>query len=277
MVRERVADNVYIFTSELYAKVNAGAVVGSDYSVVIDTLAYPSETMEIKEFLETRMGKPVRYVINTHHHSDHSLGTCFFPDAIVFSHALCRTLLDTQSRAALAAAKEHNAELRDVEIVLPDVIFEHGTLSLRVGKRTLEMIPLPGHSEDGIGVLVVEERALFSGDVMMPIPYIVHGDLDILAESMKTLPALKLENLVQGHGEVVLRGEVEEKVEENLEYLATLQKHVRIASRRRDPQGYLASVDVEDCGKSRVLMNGLAQTLHTRNLMALYQREYGEG
>ncbi|MBN2556076.1 MAG: MBL fold metallo-hydrolase [Anaerolineales bacterium] len=277
MIRERVADNVYIFTSELYAKVNAGAVVGSDYAVVIDTLAYPSETIEIKEFLETRMGKPVRYVINTHHHSDHSLGTCFFPDAIVISHAHCRTLLDTQSRAALAAAKEQNVELRDVEIVLPDVIFEDGTLSLRVGKRTLELIPLPGHSKDGIGVLVVEERALFSGDVMMPIPYIVHGKLDVLAESMKILPALKLENLVQGHGEVILRGEVEEKVEENLEYLSTIEKHVRIASRRKDPQAYLESIDVEACGKSRVLMNGLAQTLHTRNLVALYQREYGEG
>ena len=44
MIRERVADNVYVFTSELYAQVNAGAVVGPDFSVVIDTLAYPEET-----------------------------------------------------------------------------------------------------------------------------------------------------------------------------------------------------------------------------------------
>jgi len=276
MIRERVADNVYIFTSDIYAKVNAGAVIGPEFAVVIDTLAYPSETRQIRSYIEDKLAKPVRYVINTHHHSDHSLGTCFFPEAIVVSHARCRELLATTSTSALEAAKEQNPDLRDVNIVLPDVVFEAGTISLRVGKRTLELFHLPGHSEDGIGVLVVEERALFSGDAMLPIPYIVDGDIEVLAESMQRLPEMKLENVVQGHGEVILRGEVEEKVEANLEYLAALEKHVRIAARRRDPQGYLESVDVEDCGKSRILMNGLAQALHTRNLLALYQRTHGE-
>jgi len=276
MIRERVADNVYIFTSEVYAKVNAGAVIGPDYAVVIDTLAYPYESEEIRDFLEIRLEKPVRYVINTHHHSDHSLGTCFFKKAILLSHSRCRALLDTRGRAALAAAKEQNPDLRDVEIVLPSIVFEQGSISLRVGKRTLELLHLPGHSADGIGVHVVEERVLFSGDVMMPIPYIVDGDMDVLRTSMTSIPALKLENLVQGHGEVILRGEVGEKVEENLDYLDNLEKHVRIASRRRDPQGYLESVDVEESGKSRILMNGLAQELHTMNLLALYKMTHGD-
>ncbi|MGD8603146.1 MAG: MBL fold metallo-hydrolase, partial [Anaerolineales bacterium] len=83
MVQERVAENVYLFTSDLYAQVNAGAVVGPDWSVLIDTLAFPEETLEIKDFLENRLSAPVRYVINTHYHSDHSLGTCWFPSATV--------------------------------------------------------------------------------------------------------------------------------------------------------------------------------------------------
>jgi len=276
MNRERVAENVYIFTSEVYAKVNAGAVVGPDYSVVIDTLAYPFETLEIREFLEERLDKPVRYVINTHHHSDHSLGTCFFPDAILLSHRLCRDLLDTRGREALEHAKELNPELREVDIVLPSIVFDTGSLSLRVGKRTLELIHLPGHSTDGIGVHVLEERVLFSGDIMMPIPYIVDGDIDVLRENIASIPDLKLENLVQGHGEVILRGEVADKVTESLSYLDDLEKHVRIASRRRDPKGYLEGIDVETTGKSRILMNGLAQNLHTSNLFALYQRTHGE-
>ena len=52
MIRERVADDVYVFTSEIYANVNAGAIVGPDWSIVIDTLAYPEETQEIKDFIE---------------------------------------------------------------------------------------------------------------------------------------------------------------------------------------------------------------------------------
>jgi cyclase len=269
MVRERVSDNVYVFTSELYAQVNAGAVVGSDWSVVIDTLAYPEETKEIKDFLEVRLESPVRYVINTHHHADHSLGTCWFPNAIVLSHSLCRQLLETKGREALREAQRQNRELMDIHVVSPDVIFNEGEISLRVGKRTLKLVHLPGHSKDGIGVLLVEDRVLFSGDIMMPLPYIVDGDYDVMIDHLKQIPQMNLENLVQGHGEVILRGEVGSAVEDNLDYLATIHRHVKKAVRRKDPEGYLAKIDVESCGKSRILLNGLAEELHGRNLLAL--------
>ena len=98
MQRERVADDIYVFTSDLYAQVTAGVVVTSEGAVVIDTLAYPEETLLMKRFIESRLGTTVRYVINTHFHADHSTGTCFFKGARVISHALCRELLDTRGR-----------------------------------------------------------------------------------------------------------------------------------------------------------------------------------
>jgi len=276
MVRERVAEDVYLFTSELYAKVNAGAVVGPEWSVLIDTLAYPEETQEIRDFLENRIHKPVRYLINTHYHADHSLGNSWFPDAIIIGHERCRALLDTQGRVALENAKQQNKELAGVRIVLPDVIFDQGGISLRVGKRTLQLIYLPGHSPDGIGVLIEGDRVLFSGDIMMPVPYIVDGDYEIMIDSLQKIPDMRLENLIQGHGEVVLRGEVKSKVEENIDYLDRLRRHVRTASRRREPEEYLRAIDVESCGKSRILLNGLAEELHTSNLLGLYQQWYGD-
>ncbi len=276
MIRERVAEDVHLFTSEIYAKVNAGAVVGPDWSVLIDTLAYPEETLEIRDFLEERLQKPVRYLINTHYHADHSLGNSWFPNAIIVGHARCRELLDTLGRTALLNAQQQSKELADVHIVLPDAVFDQGGISLRVGKRTLRLVYLPGHSPDGVGVLIEEDRVLFSGDVMMPIPYIVDGDYDTMIESLRQIPAMKLENLIQGHGEVVLRGEVRSKIDNNINYLDQLRRHVRKAARRRDPEEYLMSVDVESCGKSRILLNGLAEELHIRNILALYQKWYEE-
>ena len=272
MNRERVAEDVYVFTSEIYARVNAGAIVGPEWAVVIDTLAYPEESLEIKEFIEEKLETPVRYLINTHHHADHSLGTCWFPDAIVISHELCRDLLDGKGRDALEIAKQNNREFADIDIVLPNVTFKEGEIEIRIGKRTLRLMHLPGHSVDGIGVLVVEERALFSGDVMMPIPYLLDGDMDVMAETMKALTQLKLENLIQGHGEVILRGEVAHMVKDNLNYLSDVVKHAKKALRRREPEEYLASIDVESCGKNRILLNGLAEELHRRNLLSLYQK-----
>ncbi len=274
MIRERVAEDVYVFTSQLYAQVNAGAIVGQDWSILIDTLAYPEETREIRDFLEVRLSKPVRYIINTHYHSDHTLGNCWFPNATILSHNLCRTLLDTRGKQTLAAAKRGNREFRNLKIVLPDVIFEKGTLSLQIGKRSLRLIHLPGHSPDGIGVLLVEDRVLFSGDILMPLPYVVDGDFDTMIESMKRLPKMKLENVVQGHGETFLRGEVTSKVQDNIVYLNKIRSHVRQASRRKDYDAYLSQIDIESCGKSRILLGGLAEQLHQGNLYALFEHWY---
>jgi len=276
MIRERVSENVYVFTSEIYAQVNSGAVVGPEYTVLIDTLAYPDEIRDIKRFTEDRLGRPVRYIINTHYHTDHTLGNNFFPRATIISHALCRHFLDTRGRRALEGSQESSTELGEVGIRLPNVTFDEGSATIRVGKRTLQLVPLPGHSADGIGVLVVEDRVLFSGDVMMPVPYLADGDYDLMVASMKSIPKMKLENLVQGHGESVLRGEVSTTVRANLSYLTALRRHVRTAARRKDPMGYLENVGIEDCGKSRILLNGLAEDLHRRNLIALYQKWFGE-
>lgn len=276
MIRERVAEDVYVFTSELYAQVNAGAIIGPDWSVLIDTLAFPDETRAIKDYVETRLDSPIRYIINTHYHTDHTLGNSLFPGAVILAFELTRELMDTIGREAFDTAKQQNRELQDLEIRLPEAVFSTGSIFLRVGERTLKLLPLPGHSADGIGVLLMEDRVLFSGDIMMPIPYLADGDFEVMVETLRRIPELKLENLVQGHGDAVLRGEVENVVNGNLDYLSEIRKHVRQASRRKDWRSYLEKIDVEDCGKSRILMNGLAEELHWRNMVALYHHWYGE-
>jgi hypothetical protein len=80
---------------------------------------------------------------------------------------------------------------------------------------------------------------------------------------------MSLENIVQGHGDIILRGEIEMAVKENLNYISAIKKAVRTAARRKEPLDYLEEVDIESCGKSRVLLGGLAVQLHERNLRAL--------
>lgn len=274
--RERIADNVYSFQSDIYAQVTAGAVIGPSWAVVVDTLAVPEESLAIRDFCERELGVPVRYVIDTHSHADHAWGNCFFPNATVIGHPLCREYLDTRGRASLDEARKSNPAQRNVKIILPHLAFKDGELNLRVGKKTLTMFPLPGHSNDNLGVLVEEDRVLFAGDAAMPLPYIVDGDVDDLTTSLKRMGKMGLENIVQGHGDIVLRGEIENYIKENLAYISSLRKAVRKASRRRFPQEVLDEATVESCGKSRVLIGGLAAELHRRNLRALYRHLYGE-
>lgn len=274
--RERVADNVYSFQSDVYAQVTAGAIIGPNWAVVIDTLALPEETLEIRNFLEGELNIPVKYVINTHYHADHAWGNCFFPGTTVIAHAHCREKLSTLGQASLKEARQQSNIFRSVKIVLPHLTFLESTLSLRVGKKTLTLMSLPGPSSDNIGILVEEDRVLFAGDAFMPLPYIVDGDIDEMIASFKKISKMGLENIIQGHGDIVLRGEIDNAVKENLAYLSAVRKAVRKASRRKFPLEMLDTVDIESCGKSRVLIGGLAVELHRRNLRALFRSLYGE-
>jgi cyclase len=276
MHHERVSENVYWFQSEIYAQVTAGVVAGPQWAIVIDTLATPEETLAIRDFVEHEIGIQVRYVINTHYHADHTWGNCFFPGATIISHTLCRQLLEEQAIPALETARKQNPAFRQVKIVLPHLTFDQGDLTLRVGKKNLTIMPAPGHSADGISVLIDEDRVLFAGDAFMPLPYIVDGDADEIASTIKKIGRMGLENIIQGHGDIILRGEIEAAVRENLAYITNIRKVAKTAARRKFPEDYLEENDVESSGKSRVNLTGLAEELHRRNLLALLRREQEE-
>jgi cyclase len=272
MHRERVSENVFWFQSEVYAQVTAGVVAGPQWAVVIDTLALPDETLGMREFIEHELGVPVRYVINTHYHADHAWGNCFFPGATVIAHARCRDLLDERGRPSLEAAHKQNPALRQVKIVLPHLTFDSGELNLRVGKKNLTIMPAPGHSEDGIAILVEEDRVLFAGDAFMPLPYVVDGDIDDIAASIKKIGRMGLENIVQGHGDIILRGEIDAAVKENLTYIANIRKFARAAARRKSAEDGTELAGIEESGKSRVYLGGLADALHKRNMQVLIKK-----
>lgn len=271
MVRERVSDDVYVFTSDLYAQVTAGLVVSPDGAAVIDTLAFPSETNEIIDLVH-RLNVPVKYVINTHYHADHTYGTSLFKGAEVVAHRKCRDLLDTIGRKGLKEARVDNPSLERVEVVLPELVFSRGSLELHLGKKTLTLTHSPGHSPDSITVLVKEDRILFAGDTMMPLPYFVDGDIDDIYKSIQVIPPLGLENIVQGHGEVILRGEIDDAVRSNLRYLDNIRRKVERHIERGRSREEVLDIDIESCGKSRIPLSGLVARLHQHNLLWLFDR-----
>jgi len=272
MQKERVSDNVYWFQSEVYAQVTAGVIIGPQWAILIDTLM-PEETPEIRGFIEDELMVPVRYIINTHHHADHCWGNCLFPTATVIGHELCRELMLSRSQSALAEAGKENPLFRSLCIKEPQITIAQGSLFIRIGKKHIKVFSTPGHSDDCVSVLIEDDRILFSGDAYMPVPYFVGGDIDVLTNTITEIGDMGLENIIQGHGDVVLRGEIDEVTNNHLDYLKSVRKLVKTAFRRRDPLEFLRSQSVEDSGKTRISMGGLAQDLHIRNLQWLYLTE----
>jgi hypothetical protein len=110
----------------------------------------------------------------------------------------------------------------------------------------------------------------------MPLPYVVDGDADDMLASIKKIGRMGLENIIQGHGDIILRGEIDAAVKENLNYVSNIKKAVKAAGKRKNVDEYLEEITIEECGKSRVYLGGLAETLHRRNLRALHNQMHGE-
>lgn len=268
MKRDRISDGVYVFTSGLYAEVTATVVFTDEGAILVDTLPFPQETRHIREFITQRRMKTL-YVINTHSHADHIYGTYLFPEAEVVAHYRCRRLMERYAEAALAEAKQQTPQLADVKIRYPELLFNEA-MTLRVGGKTIELNYSPGHSRDVITVHVAEDRLMVASDTVMPVPYVVGGDLDDMIKSLQAIKQKSLENLVQGHGEVLLRGEIEETLDANIEYLRRVDRFVRERIARGVPRTGILDITIEDCGLSRVPLGGLVQKLHQANLLTLY-------
>ncbi|MDQ1300377.1 MAG: Hydroxyacylglutathione hydrolase [Chloroflexota bacterium] len=266
--RDRISEGIYVFTSGAYAEVTATVIFTAEGAIVVDTLPFPQETRHIREFLNQRRIKAL-YVVNTHSHADHIYGTYLFPEAAVIAHYQCRRLMERHAEEALAAAKQQTPQLADVKIRYPELLF-NDAMTLRVGGKTIELNYSPGHSRDVITVHAVEDRLMVASDTVMPVPYVVGGDLDDMIGSITAIKEKSLENLVQGHGEVLLRGEIEETLEANIVYLKTVDRLVRERIARGVPRTGILDITIEECGLSRIALGGLVQKLHQANLLTLY-------
>ena len=269
---ERLSEDVYVFTSDRYAQVTASLIVSGTVGVMIDTLPFPEETGQIALFARRRCPDGVRYVIYTQHQADHTYGAFLFPKAEVIAHAACREILIERGYKALEAARQQSRELEIIRLRLPTITFTAGVFALKLPGKTLEIFPSPGHTVDSVSVILQEEKILFAGDTIMAIPTIGEGDINQLRASIERVATMPLECIVQGHGEIILRGEIKDNIRRSLNYLETLQTKVRQLVEAGGTREEARNITLESCGLQRVLLSGVVTQLHQANVLALYNR-----
>jgi glyoxylase-like metal-dependent hydrolase (beta-lactamase superfamily II) len=269
--RERVSDDIYVFTSDLYAQVTASAVVTREGIVVIDTLPFPVETREMIEYLRALGQGSIRYLVNTHWHGDHTNGNYLFDDSVeLVCHKRCQQSMQESGQAALDESRENTPLLDEVILRVPEVVFDEGDLVLHIGNKSIEMTLTPGHTLDSTVAYVREDKVLLAADTVMPVPYFVWGSRHEFKNSLKFLKEYNLESIVQGHGEVLLRGEIPGSLESSIRYLDILEQKVSEVVEKGKGKEALDKLTIDRCGKSRIPLNGLVQDLHRANAYALY-------
>jgi cyclase len=204
----KIKEGIYVYVGNNLNS-NCGIVLTQEGVVLIDSGHNPTDSRAILEAVKKLTPMPVRFLIDTEPHNDHTTGHFVFsPPATVIAHegataSMKQGYSPERNQKLMAQSPEMRAAFEGFRLVLPHIEYRD-KMTLNVGERTFELLYLKGvHSEADTAVWLPKERVLFSAsgivvnqfNILRPFVTIP----DILAAS-KMMKSLNPEHVIPGHG-----------------------------------------------------------------------------
>jgi glyoxylase-like metal-dependent hydrolase (beta-lactamase superfamily II) len=247
---------------------NAAVIVYDDGVLVVDTHSRPSSARALIGQIGRLTDKPVRYAVNTHFHWDHAQGNHAYPVAfprqvtVVASESTRENLralgmervkdqLDRTPRQVeelrrklageteasaqdrlrdeIRQQLEYLAEMRSLELVLPDLTFDKTMILHRKDMDIVLLFLGRGHTNGDVVAYLPKQRVVATGDLL-------HGWMPFMGDSyppewvatLDALEKLEFDHVIGGHGTVKPKSHL--RVFRN--YIADLVEEVRRARGR---------------------------------------------
>lgn len=225
---KKIGDGVYAAIGSDTGKAgsNAGFIVGSNGVAVVDTFVGVAPAKELLDEIRKVTNLPIRYVINTHYHLDHTGGNAVFAQAgaTIFAHRNLRNWERTENLKFFGQSPKAEDKARVQGLVLPDVVYSDG-VDLYLGSRLLQVRYMPGHTGGDSVIIVPDASVVFGGDLVWQrhLPNLIDASTE---PWMQTLDQLLADHasatFVSGHGDLATATDVKNF----REYLATLRQAV---------------------------------------------------
>lgn len=227
---KEVAPGVYMI-SDLSFSIS-GFIVTDEGVVVVDTQLIPFFAEEIIKEIKAVTDKPIKYVINTHWHTDHTGGNeAFVPQARIIGHEFTREIIAQRKKEQQdGKVDESLKQLGEFKFTPPDISFRD-SMTLHMGNRVIELKYFGGgHSGGDIVVYLPREKVLFSGDLFikgsgMP-DYRDDSNIDKMIASLKKMQALDIEKIVCGHIGTAEKKDIRDSIDKLIAFRKKVQKYV---------------------------------------------------
>jgi len=241
---QKVADGIYYSTSSgtMNVGANSPVILTASDALIVDSSITPAAGRALAQDLKAITDKPIRYVVDSHYHYDHSFGNQVFDrDAQVIGHqntlirmpgsmeqftylssvrpvpdrvaALKERLAkeaDPQQKAALerqiASSLAYLEQVKETTITLPNLTFTD-SITINHGGREMQIKYLGrGHTDTDVVVFLPKERIVATGDLMESIlSYMGDSYPQDWIATLERLKALDFDTVLPGHG-VVFQG-----------------------------------------------------------------------
>jgi glyoxylase-like metal-dependent hydrolase (beta-lactamase superfamily II) len=231
---------------------NQVAIKSSKGIILIDTGISPEYAIMLKDSLKKLFKEDnFAYIINTHHHWDHSQGNQVFSNTPIIAHTNCEFAMNKQSTTTtpiMEFAKLENINLledsipppppshilingeREFRLTPPTILF-NDQLIVKAGDITLHLIFYgEGHTNNDILIYIPELELLVVGDLFYKksLPQFgEHNKLDVTRwiNSLQFLldDEKSIQYVIPGHNEIFSKKELEEY----LDYISTLWEGIK--------------------------------------------------
>jgi cyclase len=219
-------------------------IVFEDYVLVYDA-NFPKEAGDVIADIRKTTDKPIRYVLDSHHHGDHAYGNAVFAKegATIIAHRLCAELLRTKGPQEFADAGKGKTGRKDIAnsyLKQPSLIFDD-KLVLDDGKQRAELLHFGhAHTQGDALLYLPKHKILCTGDACTngPFNYLGHGDSASWIRVLDRAQQLDVKIVCPGHGPLAGK-----------ELLAKQQRYF-IELRQQVQKGIDAGKDLKDIQKS---------------------------
>ncbi len=222
-------------------------VVMNDYVIVFDA-NFPKEAGDVVAAIKKTTDKPIRYVLDSHHHGDHAYGNEVFGKlgATIVAQANCARLLRINGPQEFADAGKGKGGRKDVAesaLRVPDLVFDD-KLVLDDGKQRVEFLFFGhAHTPGDAFMYLPKHKILCTGDACTngAFNYMGHSDSASWIKVLDQAMQFDIKLVCPGHGPLAAK----DVLGKQQRYFRDLREQVK--------KGIDANKDFEDILKSLVM------------------------
>ena len=204
----KIKDGIYVYAQKP-ADSNAGIILTQEAVVLIDSGHNPPDSQAILKAVRQLTPQPIRFLINTEPHGDHTTGHFLFsPPAIIIAHegatdSMKKAYNPQRNEKLMTDYPDMRESFKGFKMITPQIEYRD-KMTLNVGERTFELYYLKNvHSEADTAIWLPKERVIFSAAVagvkrfsnLRP-----SVQIEDMISAMKMMKSLNPEIVVPGHG-----------------------------------------------------------------------------